>query len=272
MSAESQNPEINVSDILLYFNCPRRVYFVSRGFELFPEINASRLERMILKELSLNYPEIVRKCSLNADNLNEELELSLAQTCTDLPLLFPRELAGVARETLEEGEARARDKIPEIAANLRRALEEYGKDPMLAALTPVKTEPFLSSERLNLKGVPSKLVCFEGAQVPSILKPGSCPEQGVWASDRIHAAALVLLLEAENGKEVPFAFVEYVSFGLLRRVVVRSSDRREVLKICREVEKIKAGLMPERKEDKLCKECNFSEHCISDPSLMSKFF
>ena len=87
-----------------------------------------------------------------------------------------------------------------------------------------------------------------------------------------HAAAFILLLEAENNKEVPFAFVEYVSFGLLRRVVIRSSDRREMLKICREVEKIKAGLMPERKEDKFCKECNFSERCVPDSSLMSKYF
>ncbi len=271
MSAELQNQEINVSDLLLYINCPRRVYFASRGFELFPEINTSRLERMILKELSLTYPEIVKGCSLNADNLHKELEISLTRICTDLPLLFPRELSEVTRETFEEGKARARAKIPEIAANLLRALEEYGKEPILAALTPIKTEPFLSSERLNLKGVPSKLVCFEGAQVPSILKPGSCPEQGVWASDRIHAAAFVLLLEAESEKEVPFAFVEYVSFGLLRRVVVRSSDRREVLKICREVEKIKAGLMPERKDEKFCKECNFLEQCTPSPSLMSKF-
>jgi len=272
MPAESPNPEINVSDLLLYASCPRKIYFVNRGFELFPEMNGQRLERMILKELSLTYPEILRKCSLNADTLRKELEISLAQTCTDLPLLFPRELAEVTREILEEGEARARAKIPEIAVNLLGALEEYGKEPMLAALTPVKAEPFLSSERLNLKGVPSKLVCFEGVQVPSILKPGSCPEQGVWASDRMHAAALVLLLEAENGKEIPFAFVEYVSYGLLRRVVVRSSDRREILKTCREVEKIKAGLMPERKEEKFCKECNFLQHCTSDSSLMSKFF
>jgi CRISPR/Cas system-associated exonuclease Cas4 (RecB family) len=88
----------------------------------------------------------------------------------------------------------------------------------------------------------------------------------------LYAAALVMLLEAESGKEVPFAFVEYVSYGLLRRVVVRSSDRREVLKIRGEVEKIKAGFMPERKEERFCKECNFSEHCIPDSSLMSKFF
>ena len=272
MSADSLNKEINVSDIVLYINCPRRVYFVSHGFELFSKVTAPRLERIILKELSLNYPEIVKECSLNADNLHKELEISLAKVCVDLTLLFPRELVGVTREIFEDGEARARAKIPEITANLVGALEEYGKESMLAALTPVKTEPFLSSERLNLKGIPSKLVCFEGAQVPSILKPGSCPEQGVWASDRIHAAAFVLLLEAESGKEVPFAFVEYVSFGLLRRVVIRSSDRREVLKICREVEKIKAGFMPEKKEEKFCKECNFLEHCISDSSLMSKFF
>jgi len=272
MSTESQNTKINVSDLLLYIKCPRRVYFISRGFELFPEINASRLERMLLKELSLTYPEIMKMCSLNADNLSKELEISLAQRCIDLPFLFPAELAGVEREIFDEAEARARAKIPEIATNLLKAVEEYGKEPILAALTPVKTEPFLFSEKLNLKGVPSKLVCFEGIQVPSILKPGNCPDQGVWASDRMHVTALVLLLEAESGKEVPFAFVEYASFGLLRRVTIRSSDRREVLQICRRVEKIKTGFMPEKKEEKLCKECNFSEQCTSEPALMSKFF
>jgi CRISPR-associated exonuclease Cas4 len=272
MFAEPQNPEISVSDLLLYFNCPRKVYFVSRGFELFPEINVSRVERMLLKELSLTYPESMKKCSLNADNLNKELEVALAQICIDLPLLFPGELAGVGKEIFDEAETRARSKIPEIANNLLGAVEEYGQEPMLAALTPIKTEPFLSSEKLNLKGVPSKLVCFEGLQVPSILKPGNCPDQGVWASDRLHVAALVLLLEAESGKEVPFAFVEYVSFGILRKVIIRSSDRREVLQICRRVEKIKSGFMPERKEEKFCNECNFLEHCTSSPSLMSKFF
>jgi len=272
MSANLRNPEVSVSDLLLYISCPRRVYFVSRGFELFPEINASRIERMLLKELSLNYPEIVNKCSLNADTLCNELEAALNQAYKDLPLMFPGDFARIEGGALEEGGARARAKIPEIVANLLRGLEEYGKDPMLAALTPVKTEPFLSSEKLNLKGVPSKIVCFEDMNVPSILKPGNCPVQGVWASDRMHAASLSLLLEAESGKEVPFAFVEYVSFGLLRKVVIRSSDRREVLKICRRVEKIKAGLMPEKTEEKFCPECTFSEHCVSNSSLMSKFF
>lgn len=272
MFAESQNPEINVSDLLLYLNCPRKVYFVSRGFELLPEINVSRVERMLLKELSLTYPESLKKCSLNADNLNKVLEVNLAQIFIDLPLLFPGELEGVGKEIFDEAEMRARSKIPEIANNLLRAVEEYGQEPMLAALTPIKIEPFLSSEKLNLKGVPSKLVSFEGLQVPSILKPGNCPEQGVWASDRLHVAALILLLEAESGKEVPFAFVEYVSYGILRKVTIRSSDRREVLQICRQVEKIKTGFMPERNEEKFCNECNFLEHCTSSPSLMSKFF
>ncbi|KKG66246.1 hypothetical protein DU67_09655 [Methanosarcina mazei] len=272
MPANLRNPEISVSDLLLYINCPRRVYFVSRGFELLPEINASRLERMLLKELSLNYPEIVKKCSLNADNLYKELEAALDQAYEDLPLMFPGEFARTEKGALEEGDARARAKIPEIAANLLRGLEEYGKDAMLAALTPVKTEPIISSTRLNLKGVPSKIVCFEGVNVPSIIKPGNCPVQGVWASDRMHAVSLALLLEAESEKEVPFAFVEYVSFGLLRKVTIRTSDRREVLKICRRVEKIKAGFMPEKTEEKFCKECTFSEHCISNSSLLSKFF
>lgn len=272
MPENSQNPEVSISDLLLYINCPRRVYFVSRGFELFPEINASRLERMILKELSMNYPEIVKMYSLNADTMCKELESALSQACEDLPIMFPKEFAHTEKGFLEEGNARARAKIPEIAANLLKGLEEFGKDAMLAALTPVKTEPIIYSEHLNLKGSPSKIVCFEGLNVPSIIRPGSCPVQGVWASDRIHVASLALLLEAESGKEVPFAFVEYVGFGIIRKVVIRSSNRREVLKICRRVEKIKAGLMPEKTEEKFCTECTFSEHCVSNSSLMSKFF
>jgi len=272
MPADSRNPEISVSDLLLYINCPRRVYFVNRGFELLPEINELKLERMLLKELCLNYPEIVKKCSLNADTLHKELETALNQVYEDLPLMFPREFARIEKESLEEGNLRARAKIPEIATNLLKGLEEFGKESMLAALTPVKTEPIISSERLNLKGSPSKIVCFEGVNVPSIIKPGSCPIQGVWASDRIHAASLSLLLETESGKEVPFAFVEYASFGIIRKVVIRSSDRREVLKIYRRVEKIKAGFMPEKTEEKFCPECTFSEHCVSNSSLMSKFF
>ena len=272
MPTDSQNPEISVSDLLLYINCPRRVYFVSRGYELLPEINASRLERMLLKELSLNYSEIVKKCSLNADTMCKELEAALTYACKDLPLMFPKEFERTEKGFLEEGDARTRAKIPEIAANLLKGIEEFGNDAMLAALTPVKTEPIIFSKRLNLKGSPSKILCLEGANVPSIIRPGSCPIQGVWASDRIHIAALALLLESETGKEIPFGFVEYVSFGIIRKVVIRSSDRREVLKICRRVEKIKAGLMPEKTEEKFCPECTFSEHCVSNSSLMSKFF
>ncbi|MCQ1534266.1 Dna2/Cas4 domain-containing protein [Methanosarcina sp. KYL-1] len=272
MPADSQNPEMSVSDLLLYTGCPRQVYFVSRGFELIPEMSTSRIERMLLKELALTYSEILNKCSLNADSLHCELEAALTQAQRDLPLLFPGEFASSGKDILVEGAARARAQIPEITANLLKAAEEYGKDALLAALTPVKTEPLLSSGKLNLKGVPSKLVRFEGALVPSVIRPGSCPIQGVWASDRLHAAAFVLLLEAESGEEVPFAFVEYAAFGLVRKVIIRSTDRREVLKICRRVEKIKAGFMPERKEGKLCKQCNFLEPCGSGSSLMSKFF
>ncbi|WIM44937.1 hypothetical protein PSF70_04720 [Methanosarcina mazei] len=38
------------------------------------------------------------------------------------------------------------------------------------------------------------------------------------------------------------------------------------------MEKIKARFMPEKTEEKFCKECTFSEHCVSNSSLLSKFF
>ncbi|MDD4497787.1 MAG: Dna2/Cas4 domain-containing protein [Methanosarcinaceae archaeon] len=273
MKSGAQTSQSSVSDLLLYFGCPRRVYYTSRGFELLPEMTAARVERMLEKELALTYPELMGGDSLNADSLNSALKAALACAAEDLPLLYPGEFTAVDEALLGEGKALAEARLPEIGANLLQTLEEYGKKNFLAALTPVKSEPFLSSERLNLKGSPSKLVCFEETLLPSVIKTGNCPTSGVWARDRFHVTALVLLLEAERGKAMEDAFVEYAGHGLLRKVRLRAADRREVLKVCRRVEKIKNGFMPEKKEGPLCTHCSFFDQCAQKPSsLLSKLF
>lgn len=273
MKPNAQISQSSVSELLLYFGCPRRVYYTARGHELLLEITSSRIERMLEKELALAYPELMKGASLNADSLNLALKATLERAARDLPLLYPRELKAANQSLLEEGKALAEARLSEIGTNLLQSLEEYGKKNFLAALTPIKSEPFLASERLNLKGFPSKLVCFEEKLLPSIIKTGNCPRNGVWAQDRFHATALILLLEAEYEQNIEEAFVEYASHGLLRKVKIRALDRREVLKVCRRVEKIKSGFMPEKKEGPLCKHCSFSKQCKQKPSsLLSKFF
>lgn len=273
MKSSTQVPQSSVSDLLLYFGCPRRVYYTARGFELLPEMTAARVERMLEKELALAYPELIRECSLNADSLNSALEATFAHAAEDLPLLYPVEFAAVDEVLLEEGKALAKAQLPEIGANLLQTLEEYGEKNFLAALTPIKSEPFLSSARLKLRGSPSKLVCFEEKLLPSVIKTGNCPTNGVWARDRFHVTALALLLEAEKEEAVQNAFVEYAGHGLLRKVKLRAADRREVLKVTRRVEKIKNGFMPEKKEGPLCNHCSFSEQCSQkSSSLLSKLF
>jgi len=55
---------------------------------------------------------------------------------------------------------------------------------------------------------------------------------------------------------------EHLKIMLIYQTIIPSSDCRKVLKICRCVGKIKAGLMPENTEEKLYPKCTFSEHCV----------
>jgi len=55
----------------------------------------------------------------------------------------------------------------------------------------------------------------------------------MYAADYIHAAALILRLEDDNGKEVLFVFVEHMCISLLWKVIIQSSDRQKVHQIYR---------------------------------------
>ena len=272
-----QNDEINmnVSELLMYFRCPRQVYYLYRGHELMPDISSKYIEGMLLKELALSYPDIVSTYSSNAEGVVENLETELGHVCDNIELIRPGDLEGASSEMMEDARSAVSECVKEIGVNLMSAISEHGKDELLSFIDPVKTDPILYSERIGLSGMPAKLVCHAGNVVPSVIKTGKYPENGVWNNDRLQIAALAMLVEEEYGKTVEYGFVEYARYGIVRKVIVRANDRRQILKIANRVKKIKDGTMPDKKESTLCEHCNFSEmcsKCSTKVSLASRFF
>ena len=98
------------------------------------------------------------------------------------------------------------------------------------------------------------------------------PENGVWGNDRLHITALCMLVEEEYEQALEYGIVEYVSEGIVRKVRIRTNDRRQVLKVKKRVENIVNGNLPEKKESKLCSYCDFKDMCTTKSSLASKLF
>ena len=272
-----QNNEINmnVSELLMYFRCPRQVYYLYRGHELMPDISSKYIEGMLLKELALSYPDIVSAYSSNAEGMMKSLETELGHVSDNIELIRPGDLEGASSEMMEDARSAVSECVKEIGTNLASFINEHGKEEILSCIDPVKTEPILYSERIGLSGMPSKLVCHAGNVVPSVIKTGKYPKNGVWNNDRLQIAALAMLVEEEYGKTVEYGFVEYARYGIVRKVIVRANDRRQILKIANRVKKIKDGTMPDKKESTLCTHCNFSEmcsKCSTKVSLASRFF
>ncbi len=275
MLQQNIDVKMNVSDLLMYFRCPRQVYYLNRGYELIPDVTSSYIENLLLKELALAYSDIVSTYSSNDEGMINNLKIELCRVCDNIELIHPAELEGVSTKLMEDAKSAVSECIKEIAINLEFAIVQHGKEDLLSCINPVKIDPILYSSRMGLTGMPAKLVCHDGKIVPSVIKTGKYPENGVWNNDRLHVGALIMLVEEEYEKTVEYGFVEYARYGVVRKVIVRANDRRQILKIQNRVWKIKNGTMPDKKESELCEYCNFLDMCGAcgiKVSLASRFF
>jgi CRISPR-associated exonuclease Cas4 len=237
-------PMIRVSDLGLYLRCPRLVYF--DGIESLPRrIDAYHI---LLRSLVLS---ISRYADLEAI-----LQASLRQLELELPLVYdlnPGELALACRQ-LESS-------IADIA-------EAYCS--FLDTLLPCEVEVDLRSLKLGISGRLDRLVI--GAEVPSIVRTGAAPQEGVWKRDRLQLAGYALLLGERGGRIVDRGLVEYPRSCALREVSIHGVDRARALRIRDRIRQIKEGTLPDRPENANCDRCPAQGRCSTRSSLASKFF
>lgn len=235
---------VRISDIGLYLRCPRLVYFDTLG--TMPRLSnpANLLLRGLMFAIS------------GKTDLEGQLKADLAKLEQELPLVYeidPDELRLASNEVAAM--------IPEIA---------NGLSSDLGLILPSEVEVDLRSDRLGLSGRLDRLVA--DGHVPSIIRTGKAPEDGVWKRDRLVLAGYALLLREKYGTRIDRGLVEYPRSGLVREVQIHSVDRGRVLRIRDRVQQIKEGQMPDRPEDALCDKCEVKARCETRVSLASKFF
>jgi CRISPR-associated exonuclease Cas4 len=251
---------IKVSDITTYLKCPRMCYFMNRGHDLINEISPGYLERIILKELSLTYDSAVK----SNDKLSF-LKTELERISNEIRVIYPNELESVDDETLAKSIADILLLLDTISSNLSTNSDFYEGEF-------AQNEPILRSTKFELTGSPDRLVKINENLIPSIIKTGKMPDNGVWQGDRLQLTAYSILVEEKYNSIIEKGFVEYARWGIVRPVVIKRHERRKVLQVRERIKKIRDGFMPERPGDAPCQYCGFAGICDVKSTLASKFF
>jgi CRISPR-associated exonuclease Cas4 len=251
---------IKVSDITTYLKCPRMCYFVNKGHSLVKDIAPGYLERIILKELALTYGSAFN----NEDTLlflNGELD----RISNEIRIIYRNELSNIDADILANSVSYVRSCLENICSNLSSNGDFYASEF-------VQDEPLLQSEKFGLSGSPDRLVKTNDCFVPSIIKTGSMPQNGVWRGDRLQLTAYAVLVEEKYNSVIERGFVEYARWGKVREVLIKRHERRKVLQIRDKIKKIQEGFMPEKPKDAPCEYCGFTELCDVKSTLASRFF
>ncbi|MEZ5335689.1 MAG: CRISPR-associated protein Cas4 [Methanolobus sp.] len=272
MFRSKEKPQLTVSDLSLYFSCPRKLYYSCRGPGPVSSSSLYYIEHLLLKEMAMSYSYMLKPTSAKDDIVSDDMESLLSQVMENIELIYPSEMSEVAAEQLEETCDKLRSYFPEIVRGLKG---ESGKDESVfiaGKISELNEEPFLHSEKLKISGIPYRLINNENSLEPVIIKTGKAPENGVWLNDRLHLTSYAMLAEEMHNNPVKSGYVIYAKSGNFRNLNIRSTDRRQVLQAIGRVRKIKEGSMPDKKESPLCDTCDYIEICNVKPSLMSKLF
>jgi CRISPR-associated exonuclease Cas4 len=250
---------IRVSDITIYHKCPRMCFFMNKGHNLIKEGTPGYLEGIILKELALVYD-----LAFNSEDKLSILNLELDRILKEIPVIYRNEPGSIDDEMLAEAVTNVRSGLPVICSNLSSYNGFFAGE--------LSHNEMLQSGKFGLTGSPDRFIRTNDELIPSIIKTGSMPLNGVWRGDRLQLTAYAVLVEEKYDIPVRRGFVEYARLGMVREAAIRRHERRNVLQILEKIKKIQNGIMPEKPKDAPCEYCGFTGMCDVKSTLASKFF
>ncbi|MDL2261737.1 Dna2/Cas4 domain-containing protein [Methanimicrococcus sp. OttesenSCG-928-J09] len=277
---------ISVSEIKLWTACPRQFYYNysawKKGKTDLPAEERAELilKNDLLREVCLDLPEIVLESRIQTDaakldeeKLAERIKERLAETETEIQL--QTEDLGLERyeKNKKSEEFISPETAEKMAENIIKTIQRSGFDLFEFADDPFAVEKVYYFQELKLYGAPPKVLEKEGELLPYLIKISKAPDNGVWEGERIAAAAYLMILEREFGRQFvsDSALIDY--FGDYRLIQVRPLDRRKVFRAVRKIKDIKSGKMPREKNIRLCEKCVFQEKCqIKGKTIFTKLF
>ena len=284
---------IAVSEIRQWILCPRQLYFktgASEKEQKAEEKETVKLKKEIQRELLYELPEIIQNSiSKNQDDFfidNRKLRRQIEETIKEIAAENEERIEQKMEERIEERIEEkieekiekqfqwiSEDEIERIIENIHKTIERSGFSLYDAAADPFKIEPLVYSEKPDIYGRPSKILNCGEKLLPYIIRTSKAPQNGVWESDRVTAAAYFMIIEKEYGyRQISkYSIIDY--FGDYRIFQVNSVDKRKVFRAIRKIKEIKKGKMPAERNIFLCKTCRYHEKCRPKmKTIFSKLF
>ncbi|MDR2943724.1 MAG: Dna2/Cas4 domain-containing protein [Methanosarcinales archaeon] len=271
-----------VSEIRMWAACPKQLYFrisaekKGRPDILFGEAGAGVFENRIMREICLELPALVSEMTEEKPDIiftgNPEFENRLKRLYQEIEKEIKSDENG---EVFDENviEKRIEKRIETLGKNIDATLQRSGTALFDCAANPIDIEKIEKDSKTNLIGMPPKVLIWNEKRLPYMIKTSKAPLNGVWESDRIPAAAYMIILENKYGRQFvsDSAVMDY--FGDCRLFKIRPQDRRKVFRSIRKIKNIKKGKMPREKNIRLCEKCVYRGKCdVRAESLFSKIF
>lgn len=168
---------------------------------------------------------------------------------------------------LEESGARATNVFNFMQQNL-----VFGEE-LWQRLTPkIKSEIFIDSDSLNLRGIVDQIYVYEQGVVPVELKTGKSPREGVWPGHKVQIAAYALLLQDKFKKDVKEGVVHYLDSNVKRNIPINPFLMIEIKDLMNSVKDVLSDKKaPEfTTNPNKCSSCGIKEQCYDNKLINNK--
>jgi len=265
---------IPVTALSEYLYCPRKIYlryvlkfkpvtkdFIIKGklkHDVFDAANKAEQDLILnIKPSDLdNLSSIYKQAYTGLLNKSiDKFEHDIISASMDKRQLFEESL----KKFLDVAAYRSK-----FLVNLIKQTGLYGQDLINALPVKVKSEIFLSSKRLGLRGVIDRVEMMDGFHVPVELKTGSMPRDGVWPGHRAQLASYILLLnERFNSNQ---GFIEYIDHNVRKKIVMNPFLEEEIKNLVNQViDLCNSDTVPDVcSNPNKCKSCNLQNSCFSN--------
>ncbi|MGL4669261.1 MAG: CRISPR-associated protein Cas4 [Methanobacteriaceae archaeon] len=261
---------ISLSKLQEYMFCPLKLYLEN---ELDDSEDDSMKRNILIKNLRIDLHDLTQR---NLRRIDKDMKKENIKDIlfTDTNEIVDKGIKNLKNEMDEEElenfgielEKQVSFHVELTAIKCERAMDVLNCDGVQVSEIfnpPSMYNYMIRDKHLELVGKIDKVEVIEGRYYPVDIKLNTPPIKGVWDSDALKLVASAMLIESEFDTDVFIGFIDYISIGERRPVLMDSKLRKSLFSILKEVKKIVYDdKIPEaRISSKKCVNCEYIEIC-----------
>ncbi len=274
---------INVTDLSSYDYCKRKL-FLTRVLRMEEPAKDVVVRGSIRHKATEEINKIEESIIKNIDNMMvfEDLFAMLRQRHSEILVNAIKNNKKLVEEVNLDMTALFKDLWPNIAAETEqraRTIHDFiskekvlGEELWKSLVPKIKTELWLESNRLRLRGYLDKIEVYHYKMVPLELKTGRAPREGVWPGHRLQIGAYCMLAKEVVDSTINQGFIHYLDSKEQRKVVLNPFLESEIAETTGKVINLfenKALPKPCGNENK-CNKCALKNVCFDEKIIREK--